>query len=220
MRLTPLVRGTAAVLLLLPWTSAAQAAHGCALDAPSLDADLVRACETVRAAVPSWDGGATVRLVPGDAAVAGESYGRSVALHQAAWDRLTPQGRQVVLTHELVHVATNDFTTAGTPGWLVEGYAEAVALRGSRLPDQVLLRELASDGAPTALPSDLGGEPAAYEASWLALDLLLRTYGGPAVLQLYRDAGTRPLPDALAALGLSVPELTAAWRAEVARRLS
>jgi hypothetical protein len=219
-----LVRGTAAVLLVLPWPGSARATSGCLLDAPALAADLGRACSTVRAAVPGWDGRATVRLEPGDAAVAGESAGRTVLLHEPAWAGLSPQGRQVVLTHELVHVATDRLTTSSTPGWLVEGFADSVALRASGLTDRALTRELrawvATHGLPTALPTELGTDPVAYEQSWLAVDALVHRYGERAVLRLYRDAGTRPLPEALARLGLTPQQLTALWRAELANRLS
>jgi hypothetical protein len=219
-----LVRGVAALLLVLPWSGSARAASGCVLDAPALSVDSARACATVRAAVPGWDGRATVRLAAGDEAVAGESAGTTVTLHDAAWARLSPEGRQVVLTHELVHVATDRLTTGRTPGWLVEGFPDAVALKASGLPDRVLTQELAAwvaaHGLPGALPTDLGTDPVAYEESWLAVDLLLRRYGGPAVLRLYRDAGARPLAEGLGALGLTEPRLTALWRAELARRPS
>lgn len=194
------------------------------LDAPALAADTVRACERVRHAVPGWDGRATVRLALGDAAVAGESAGRSVTLHEEAWRALTPQGRQVVLTHELVHVATDAITTARTPAWLVEGFAEAVAVQGSGLSDVVLTRELQQQvreqGLPTSLPQALGVDAARYQQSWLAVEVLLRRYGGPAVLRLYREAGTGTLSQALGRLGLTEDALTALWRAELADRLS
>jgi hypothetical protein len=219
-----LVRGTAAVLLLLPWAGSARATSSCRIEAPRLAADVERACATVRAAVPGWDGRATVRLTAGDAAVAGESTGTTVLLHQAAWAALSAPGRQVVLTHELVHVATDAVTTPRTPGWLVEGLADAVALRGSGLSDRALTRELrawvGAHGLPASLPTELGTDAVAYEQSWLAVDALLRRYGGPAVLRLYRDSGTRSMDQALAGLGLTPQQLTTLWRAELANRLS
>ena len=46
---------------------------------------------------------------------------------------LKQQGAQVVLTHEATHVATSAATSA-SPIWLVEGFADYVALRSQRLP--------------------------------------------------------------------------------------
>ena len=197
----PLVRLLLVGVLLIPAASAARAASPCSVSAPaSLGADLNLACRTVLAAVPSWDGRAVVQVVDGDVGVAAETLGATVSVHRQAWATLTAAGRQVVLTHELVHVATDAFTTPSTPGWLVEGLAEAIALRGSGLADRVVARELAADVArghlPTALPTthDFESTPArAYQASWLAVDLLLRHFGDAAVLRLYRAAGERPV---------------------------
>lgn len=215
-------RAVLAVLLLLPVSASAGASTGCRLDAPSLAVDLAQVCEAVRAAVPEWDGTATVRVEPGDPAVAGESWGDTVRLHQPAWSRLTPVGRRVVLIHELVHVATAEVTTRRTPAWLVEGLAEAVALRGSGLPDRVAARELVAwvrvHGLPTSLPSVVD-DPVDYAQSWLLVDALQRRLGPSAVLRLYRDAGRVPLADALSGL-TTVPGLLAVLRAEIARRLS
>ena len=204
--------------MLLPLSSA-RADGTCAVEAPQLGVDVASACATVLAAVPGWDGHATVTVVEGDSAVAAESVGDTVSVHRTAWAALTPEGKRVVLTHELVHVATDAFTTARTPMWLVEGYADAVALRGSALPDRVAAQELAADVArgvvPMALPSskDFAAQPAqAYEGSWLAVDLLLSRYGDSAVLALYRDAGRTGTVD--------VKGLLTDWRVELVRRLS
>jgi hypothetical protein len=162
----------------------------------------------VRAVVPGWDGHGTVVLAAGDPEVAGETLGTTVTLHREAWARLTPAGRQAVLTHELVHVATDGIDA---PMWLQEGLAESVALRGSGIPDRVAAQELAAAPLPTALPSDADFEatPAlAYQESWLAVDLLRREHGDAWVLRLYRGEVT---PDA---------DLLPRLRAEIGHRLS
>ena len=46
---------------------------------------------------------------------------------------LEQDGAQVVLTHEATHVATSAATTT-SPTWLVEGFADYVALRAQRIP--------------------------------------------------------------------------------------
>ena len=60
-------------------------------------------------------------------------------------------GAQVVMSHELVHVAT-DAARGGTEPWLVEGFADYVALRDTDLPDTTTLgRAIAAvrrDGVP------------------------------------------------------------------------
>ena len=204
MRLTRL--GLVAVLL-VPCAQA-RATTRCAVEAPALEADLARACAAVRAAVPGWDGRGTVLLADGDPAVAGETVGTTVTLHRQAWAALTAAGRQEVLTHELVHVATDGIDA---PLWLQEGFAESVALRGSGIPDRVAGAELAAAPLPDALPSDADFEatPAiAYQESWLAVDLLRREHGDAWVLRLYRGQVT---PDA---------DLVARLRAEIGRRLS
>jgi hypothetical protein len=193
-------------VLLVPCAQAR--ASGCSVDAPALDADLARACAVVLAAVPGWDGRGSVRLADGDPAVAGETLGTTVTLHREAWAGLTPAGRQEVLTHELVHVATASWHA---PQWLQEGLAESIALADGEIPDRVAGRELAAAPLPSRLPTDADFEasPAvAYETSWLAVDLLRREHGDAWLLRLYRGS-ERPDP------GL-VPRL----QAEIERRLS
>lgn len=178
--------------------------------APALGVDAARACRAVRRAVPSWHGTARVVLVDGDPAVTTDVVGSTVRVRAATWEGLSPEGRQAVLTHELVHVATADLTTARTPAWLVEGFAEAVAWRDVRsLPDRVVAEELAREvrahRLPTSLPTerDFTTRPAqAYQESWLAVDLLLRRIGAARLLQLYRDAGRMPSARALHASGV------------------
>jgi hypothetical protein len=198
------------VAVLLVPCAQASAASGCAVSAPALDADLAAACAAVRAAVPGWDGRGTVRFAEGDPGVAGETVGTTVTLHPAAWARLTPAGRQEVLTHELVHAATSDL--GEPPMWLQEGLAESVALEGSGLPDRTVGQELAAArGLHVSLPTaaDFERTPAiAYQESWLAVDVLRREHGEAWVLRLYRG---EVAPDA---------DLVTRLRAEIVRRLS
>ena len=211
-------------LLLLPSlpASAGPAPSGCHVAAPGLTVEAARACERVLLAVPDWDGRARVQLVDGDAAVAGETSGAVVLLHRQAWERLSPAGRQVVLAHELVHVATGPLTTDRTPGWLAEGLAESVALAGSGFPDRVAGRELA--GRRPAFPTEeelAQGEPVAYQEAWLAVDLLRQRHGVPAVLRLYDESGRGSWQAALQRLtGEPLAAFVRDWQAAVARRLS
>lgn len=191
---------------------------------PALAVDVARACRAVTAAVPGWHGRASVVLADGDAAVAADELGDTVRVHPDAWATLSAQGRQAVLTHELVHVATAAMTTPRTPEWLVEGLAEAVAWRDVALPDRVVAQELAAEvragRVPGALPTaqDFDARPAqAYQEAWLAVDLLLRALGPARVLELYREAGRAPLETALRAAG-GVPALMSMTRSRHASR--
>jgi hypothetical protein len=181
----------------------------------------------VAAVVPQWHGRASVVLADGEADVAADELDGTVRVHPDAWETLTPQGRQAVLTHELVHVATAGLTTPRTPQWLVEGLAEAVAWRDVALPDRVVAQELAAEVRAGRVPSDLPtardfvARPAqAYQEAWIAVDLLLRELGPARLLDLYREAGRAPLETALRATGaMPVPTTVTAWRAELVRRL-
>lgn len=144
-----------------------------------------------------------------------------VVLNPAEFERMDPRGRQIVVTHELTHAMTGGIGTAA-PTWLVEGFADWVALHDDTAPLATsagdLLAQVARSGPPEALPADddLAGPTsgAAYQGAWLSLVVLGRDDGGDAaVLEVYREvvAGT-PVEQALAGVGTSVAELTAQWR--------
>jgi hypothetical protein len=137
--------------------------------------------------------------------------------------RLEPQGAQVVMSHEAVHVAT-DAATSDTPLWLLEGFADYVALRDVDLPISTtagqVIKQVRRHGPPDHLPggaefdtttTQLG---AAYESAWLACRLLARTGGERALVRLYRmvDGGRELAPSLRATFGLSPGGLTRAWR--------
>ncbi|MDP9101926.1 MAG: hypothetical protein M3N21_07255, partial [Actinomycetota bacterium] len=129
----------------------------------------------------------------------GPSYGDRVVVNPATFARLSGLGRRVVLTHEVMHVASRQATGPDVPIWLVEGLADYVAYLGAALPVVEVASELASDVAagqlPTRLPRDADFRAAdpnvaqAYEQSWLAVRLLATRYGTGAVLDLYRRLG-------------------------------
>ena len=114
---------------------------------------------------------------------------------------LKPRGAQVVMSHEAVHVAT-DAATSTMPLWLLEGFADYVALRDVHLPVSVtagqIIRQVRRDGPPAQLPghaefdtatSHLG---ASYESAWLACRLLADLGGQDWLVRLLSrvDAGT------------------------------
>ncbi len=149
-----------------------------------------------------------------------------VLVNPGVFGDLEPRGAQVVMSHEATHVAT-EAATSRTPLWLLEGFADYVALRDVSLPLAVsagqIIRDVRRDGAPRNLPgsrefdtrtSHLG---ASYESAWLAVRLLGRTGGERRLVELYqRVSSGRPVDAALRSLyGFGEAGLTARWRSEL-----
>jgi hypothetical protein len=115
-----------------------------------------------------------------------------------AWQSVRPAGRDVVMAHELTHVAVRSSTTREVPLWLAEGFAELVAWRSVDLPERSIVADaldaVRSDGIPSGLPTDedfdpaTGSLPVAYGFGLLAVRTLADRYGTDAVVRLYRDA--------------------------------
>ena len=136
--------------------------------------------------------------------------------------RLRGAGAQVVIRHELVHVAT-DASDAVIDPWLLEGFADYVALRDVDLPLSVIAaRALASvrrGGVPDRLPGTAEFDVAAddleatYELAWLACVEVAEQVGEQGLVRVYTlasdGASTR---DALAGVGLSTRQVLAAWQ--------
>ena len=147
-------------------------------------------------------------------------------------------GRRVVLTHEITHVAARSATGRATPSWLSEGLADHVGFLGTAVPVSQVAAELRTEvragRVPAQLPADSsfsGDDPAlssAYQQAWLAVELLVKTYGQPRVLALYRDLGARSGQDAQREveqslqeqLGTGVADFTAAWQSALRRQLA
>ena len=164
--------------------------------------------------------------------LAGEARSDRVVANPHAFAALTPAGRQVVLTHEAVHVATGGAGRAGVPLWLSEGFAEHVAHEagGTSVTSgaaPLLARVRGGDG-PSRLPARGDFDPgtatadSAYTGAWLACRLIAQRHGDDALVSLYRavaDQGRegRSEQDALEAalgaeLGTTSARLTADWR--------
>ncbi len=169
---------------------------------------------------------AGVASVDGLAAVA--DGGRTIVVPEF-FARLTPTGRDVVLTHELTHVAAG---TGGLPVWLYEGFADYVAYRDAGLPVGVAAAELAAEVRAGRLPLALPG-PAdfglraggtrlarAYQEAWLACRFLAERSGEETLVRLYGEAQTGGVERALASLGLSTGMLTERWRDYVREQLA
>ncbi|MFF8812025.1 hypothetical protein [Streptomyces pactum] len=155
-----------------------------------------------------------------------------VIVNPDAYPVLGERGRQIVLTHETVHVATRTATTRGTPLWLSEGFADWVAYRGTgRSPREVapeLTRAVAAGKPLQELPATedfrFGGDATtlarAYEESWLACRMIADRWGEGKLVAFYRAVGDGPdtgrrtaVRDALrSVLGVTEEEFTVSWR--------
>lgn len=152
-----------------------------------------------------------------------------VFVNPTLFETLEPPGAQVVISHEAAHVATEAPLTTGMPLWLLEGFADYVALRDVDLPLAVtagqIIEQVRRDGAPPALPGtaefDEGATHlgAAYESAWLACALLADLRGQEALVRLYQRVRTgESLRLGLAELfGLTERQLTKRWQERLER---
>ncbi|MFC5728378.1 MULTISPECIES: hypothetical protein [Nocardioides] len=151
-----------------------------------------------------------------------------VFLNPTVFGDLEPVAAQVVMTHETVHAVTGAALARRGPLWLVEGFADYIALRDVDLPLSrtagQIIAQIRRDGLPGALPSatdfDTGSSHlgAAYEAAWLVCVTLAERSGGAALVGLY-DAvlgGASLDAELRTRFGWSEADLTAAWRARLA----
>jgi hypothetical protein len=209
-----------------------------------------RAVPVVRRVLPGWRSGLVVE-VPSTSDALDETLGAAPGQYAAiaavtttvdgslaprapvhvfvnpdVFGSLKARGAQVVMSHEATHVAT-DAVRSRSPLWLLEGFADYVALRDVDLPLSVtagqIIRQVRKDGAPRQLPAGhefdtqtthLG---AAYEAAWLACRLLADTGGEPNLVALYRRASRGEAVDAALRdlFGFGEKEFTRRWRSEL-----
>ena len=145
-----------------------------------------------------------------------------VFVNPAELGRLRRTGAQVVMTHEAVHAVTGA-PTSRAPVWLVEGFADYVALLDVDLPlsrtaAQVLER-VREDGVPDRLPDESDFDltaphlGAAYEAAWLACRALASLAGEDGLVEVYRRTSDgEDVAAALAAVGTDPAEVTRTWQ--------
>ncbi|MFI6279182.1 hypothetical protein [Streptomyces sp. NPDC050988] len=176
-------------------------------------------------------------VTTGEAGGSAKAPADRIIVNPDAYGVLGAFGRQVVLTHETTHVATRASTSAATPLWLSEGYADWVGYRGTgRTAPQAapeLARAVAEGRVPDALPGDedfgFGGDAGslarAYEGGWLACRMIAERWGEVRLGEFYRAVGDHEKrAGAVEAgmqevLGTSLEEFTEQWRAYVRDRL-
>ncbi len=151
-----------------------------------------------------------------------------VFVNRSVYDGLDPVAAQVVMTHEAVHALTGAVLAQGAPLWLVEGFADYVALREVDLPASrtaaQVIGQVKREGVPKRLPAETDFDPGAshlgtvYEAAWLVSVTLAAHRGEAALVAFYRAVlGGTGVPTALrAGFGWSEADLTAAWRSRLA----
>lgn len=124
-----------------------------------------------------------------------------VIVNPAGFARLRDVGPDVVLAHEMTHVAVRARGPGQGPLWVSEGFADYVAYDGRELSRRQVAGDVldlvAAGTGPTALPTDADFDPRngtiapAYSSSWLAIDLMARTFGEEAVLAfVHAQVGT------------------------------
>ncbi|MFF3347737.1 hypothetical protein [Streptomyces sp. NPDC002779] len=153
-----------------------------------------------------------------------------IILNPVAYGVLGQSGKQVVLTHEATHVATRAHTSAATPLWLSEGYADWVGYLGTgRSPVEAapeLWQAVTEGEIPAGLPTDedfgftgdSAGLAQAYESGWMACRMIAERWGEERLAEFYRAVGgheKRPgaVEEAMdRVLGTTVADFTVQWR--------
>ncbi|MFE9728193.1 hypothetical protein ACFYQ5_32645 [Streptomyces sp. NPDC005794] len=185
--------------------------------------------------VSSYRGIAAVTT--GEVGGSGRAPADRVIVNPQAYGLLGDFGQRVVLTHETTHVATRAHTSAATPVWLSEGFADRVAYRQESRTAAEVAPELAEavrrGELPAHLPTDEDfgfGEDAgrlsrAYEGGWLACELIARDWGDEELIAFYRAVGSRSERDGAVeqamhtVLGTTPQDFTARWREYLRDRL-
>ncbi|MGW0212256.1 hypothetical protein ACWDZ8_43450, partial [Streptomyces sp. NPDC003233] len=150
---------------------------------------------------PAADYRGIAAVTTGEAGGSGKAPADRVVVNPEAYAILGDLGKQVVLTHETTHVATRAHTTAATPLWLSEGYADWIGYLGTgRTPTEAapeLTRAVHDGHPPTELPTDkdfgFTSDPAelaqAYEGGWLACRMIADQWGAARLDAFYRAVG-------------------------------
>jgi len=158
-----------------------------------------------------------------------------IIVNPKAYGELSDVGRQVIMGHEITHVASRASTQSWTPRWLAEGLADYVGYSDSGLSTRIIAQELAADVkhglVPAALPSDEAFAATnanlaqSYEMSWLACRMIAERYGGAGrLVAFYRAVGG---PGGLAEVNRAFREVLSttpeqfveAWRGYVKQEL-
>ncbi len=171
---------------------------------------------------------------------AGSDVAQRILINPRAYRAMKTSAARLVMTHEVVHVATRA-ATVPVPLWWAEGFAEYVAFESvddaDDLPDKLLAQAgerlvaaLARTGSPGDLPTteDFNGDrqEIAYEASRRACVVLAtlaktRSRGGSipalAAFQEQLSGGASVAAALTATFGISYAAFLERWQAELER---
>lgn len=212
----------------------------------------VRAIRDVRRLLPRWRGRLVIEMprdkesLDLDLAAEPETYANIAAVTTTADGSVVPgapvhvyvnpqvfvtlraKGAQVVISHEATHVATRA-AFARVPMWLLEGFADYVALDAAGVPVQraagQVIARMKKEGLPRGLPTPEDLQPTAvglgatYEEAWLACRYLGDRWGSAKMVEFYRavDRG-QPVGAAFrSVLGISQRKFVEGWRGDLAR---
>lgn len=167
----------------------------------------------------------------------GTVLGARIVLNPTNLGRLDAFGRQLVVQHELTHIASRAQTSNQMPTWLIEGLADYVGNLDSGRSIPASAPELAAEVRhgilPAALPTSAGFDGAsnrlsqAYEESWLACRLIAARAGQQGLVRFYKAvdiaAGTDPATAAQVGFGQVLhtdqAAFTIGWRAALKSEL-
>lgn len=145
-----------------------------------------------------------------------------VVVNPEASNRLSPLGRNVLVTHEAVHVATRS-PGSSAPTWLVEGYADQIAYdaypAGTAPAEDAVRAAVREHGAPLDWPAEKDFAPnaadldLAYDLAWTAARAIAAE-GGVTTLDRFYAAADRgdSVAEAADELGSSEQALRKQWR--------
>ena len=177
------------------------------------------------ATILGQDTGAVAQIAAVTTRLDGESDGQDVVvvLNPAVFDTMDRRAAQVVVSHEATHALTSAVGTPA-PDWVVEGFADYVALRDDTAALSVsagqILATVKAGRLPDQLPDDsdfgateygLGG---VYESAWMIFRLLGERFSDDQILSFYESViDGRSIDRALdESFGLTLEELTTQWR--------
>ena len=176
-------------------------------------------------------------VTTGETGGSGKAPADRVIVNPEAYALLGSFGQRVVLTHETTHVATRADTSAATPAWLSEGFADWAAYRAQERNATEIAPELGdavrSGDVPAELPTDEDfgfTEDAdrlarAYEGGWMACELIAGEWGEAKLYAFYRAVGGHAGRDGAVeqalheVLGTTPEDFTVRWREYLRSRL-
>jgi hypothetical protein len=154
--------------------------------------------------------------------------GSRIVLNPERFDGRDPRTRELVLVHELLHIASRPYATTATPLWLEEGVAQVLGEQRSATGTR-LLTLAGREGRRLPLDAEFitGGRDGihlAYQRAWSFTDHLVDRFGAERFARFYEAAGTASAHEpgtvryrvdraAREVLGASLDALLASWRA-------